>query len=182
MLGWPHLRVDRAHHAVGTDHHGDPLGVAGAGVRGRAACETELLVGVAEQRIGEAELLPERAVLCDGVERDAADYGVLGVKLGLQVTEALALDRSTGGVGLGVEPQHQRLAGEVAERAGVALVVEHADLAEQLEVIPYKYALINTGYGPKKKVAKKKEETKRWAMMMQTLKHSLLGRAEVLPM
>ena len=128
MLGWLDLFVDVGDGASGVDDHRDALGVACGGVSGCAAGDAEDLVGVAEQRIREAKLLPERAVVGDRVERDSAKDSVLGVELGLQITEALAFDRSTGGVGLGVEPEHQRLAGEVAQRAAVALVVEHREV------------------------------------------------------
>ena len=84
---------------------------------------SEPLLGVAEQRVGVVELLPKRAILLDGVERDPADHGVLRVELRLQITEAIAFNRSTGRVRFGVEPQDECLAGELGEGARVALVV-----------------------------------------------------------
>ena len=122
------LFVDGADDALWVDHDRDALGVAGVVVVGSAARHAERLVGVAQQRVWEAALLAERAVVCDRVERDAADDCALGVELGLQITEALALDGSTRGVGFWVEPEHQRLAGEVAQRARVALVVLHHEV------------------------------------------------------
>ena len=106
MLGWLDLFVDVRDDAGGVDDHRDALGVACGGVSGCAAGDAEDPVGVAEQRIREAKLLPERAVVGDRVERDSAKDSVLGVELGLQITEALAFDGSTGGVGLRVEPEH----------------------------------------------------------------------------
>lgn len=125
------LIVDGADDAFGVDHDRDAIGVSCVVVGSSAARHAERFVGVAQQRVWEAALLAERAVVCDRVERDAADDGALGVELGLQITEALALDGSTRGVGFWVEPEHQRLAGEVAQRARVALVVVHQEVWRQ---------------------------------------------------
>ena len=105
VLGWLHLVIDGPDDACGVDHDRDSVGIAG-GVVGSAARHAERLLGVAQQRIREVELLAERAVVGDRVERDTAQDRVLGVELGLQITEALAFDGSTGGVGLRVEPEH----------------------------------------------------------------------------
>jgi hypothetical protein len=120
------LVVDVLHLAVLADDDRDPLGRARLRV-GRAVGDRELLVDVAQQRIRELALRAEGAVRGLVVERRAEDGDALLVELGLQVTEALAFGRSAGRVGLGVEPEHQRLAGELGERARAAFVVAHGE-------------------------------------------------------
>src|SRR5262245_30923816 len=72
-------------------------------------------VGVADQREGEVVLLGEGLVLGGRVEGDAEDDRVLLIVFGFQVAEPATLRGSTRRIGLGEEPEDDRLAPEVRE-------------------------------------------------------------------
>src|SRR5262249_44339037 len=65
----------------------------------------------------------ELLVVGGGVERHAQDHRVLPIVVGLEVAEPATLGRSAGCIGLGKEPEHNRLALEVSQLHGVAVVV-----------------------------------------------------------
>src|SRR5262249_20002311 len=104
------------------DDHADALRTlrrVDVGAVGRA----DLAVRVADQREGEVELLGELLVVLGRVERDAQDHRVLPVVVGLQVAEPATFGGSAGCVGLGEEPEHDRLALEVGQLDRLAVVV-----------------------------------------------------------
>ncbi len=108
--------------SLGADHVGDPSWVSivrvGAGLVGQA----HGAVRVAEQGVGEVELLCEGAILFDGVEGGAEDDDVLLAQFGGSITEPASLLRSPGCVGLGEVPEDQALSAEVGEADGLACV------------------------------------------------------------
>ncbi len=65
------------HLAIGADDVGDAPGVLGLARIGRAVLRPDRAAGVAEERVGELELLGEGPVLLYGVEADAQDGGIL---------------------------------------------------------------------------------------------------------
>jgi hypothetical protein len=97
-------RVGPHHAAIGAEQVRDAarpvrvVGIAGAVRLQRAP-------GVAQQPERQAVLLRERLVLLDGVEARAEDDRAVLLEVAGSITEPVALDRSTRGVGLGVEPQ-----------------------------------------------------------------------------
>src|SRR5262245_3354940 len=108
--------------AVLVDHHADALRALlriGVGAVGGA----DRPVGVTDQREVEVVLLGELLVVVLGVERHPEDHGVLPVVVGFQVAEPATFCGSPRGVGLRKEPQHDRLAPEVRELHGAAVVV-----------------------------------------------------------
>ena len=108
--------------AVPVDHHADALCALlriGVGAVGGA----DRPVGVTDEREGEVEFLGELLVVGGIVEGRAEDDGILAVVVGFQVAEPATLGRSARGVGLGIEPEHDRLALEVGQLHGVAGVV-----------------------------------------------------------
>ena len=99
-----HLRVRLRDLAVLVDDVGDaPRVLVFRGVSS-AVREADLAIRVAEQREVEAELLGEMLVLFRRVETDAEDSGVFRFVLFGEVPEPGTLFRSTGGVGLRIEP------------------------------------------------------------------------------
>jgi hypothetical protein len=76
----------------------------------------------AEQLEREAELLGERAVLLDRIEARPEDDDVLRSVLADSITESVALERSTRGVGLGIEPEQHVRPGVVGESYARAVV------------------------------------------------------------
>src|SRR6266536_6275117 len=121
-LGDPALRVDQV---------GPPLRVLGRRLlRGslRLVAFAHRPVDVGEQPEREPVLLGEGPVVLGPVERDAHDLHAELLELGGSVTEPLALDRSTGGEGLGEPPQGQPPAPEVRQRDGLAILVGQGEL------------------------------------------------------
>src|SRR4030095_10689048 len=108
--------------AVLVDDDADALR-AFLGIGVRAVGSADRAVGVADQREVEVVLLGELLVVLLGVERHPEDHGVLAVVVGLQVAEPATFSGSTRGIGLRKEPQHDRLAPEVRELHGTAVVV-----------------------------------------------------------
>jgi len=96
--------------AVFIDHVRDAACVFVLCIFGGAVCEADFAIGIAEQREGEVELLCEGRVFLLGVEADAEDDGVFCGVLVDEVPEPGTFDRSTGGIGLWIEPEHDLLA------------------------------------------------------------------------
>jgi hypothetical protein len=113
--------------AVPVDDHPDP-GRTLLGVDVGAVGGADRPVGVADEREVEVELLGEGLVLGRAVEGRAEDDGVLAVVVGLQVAEPATLGGSARRVGLGVEPEHDRLAPVVRQLHGVAVVITPGEL------------------------------------------------------
>jgi hypothetical protein len=90
------------------------------------------MVGVAEEREGEVVLLGELLVLFLTVETDAEDLRVLRLVLGLEVPEPGTFPRSTGCVGLRIEPEHHLLAAQIAQTNGVAVVIDRLEIRSSL--------------------------------------------------
>jgi len=110
------------------DDVGDAAGVlVFRGFRG-AVGEADLAFGVAEKRKGEVELLRERGVLFLVVEADAEDLGVLRFILRREVPEPGTLTRSTGCVGLRIEPEDDLLPAQIAETHAIAVVIGHVEI------------------------------------------------------
>ena len=95
-------------HPIGVDQERVPVGVVGEGVIGGSKYpvgRADRGINIAEQREREVVVGLERLVLLWGVERDAENGATsLGELLSL-ITQALSLEGSTGGGGLGVPPQ-----------------------------------------------------------------------------
>jgi hypothetical protein len=122
------LRVGLEDLSVRPDDVGDPLRETRAGRIGGAVGDPDLPIDVAEQGKRIFELPGEVGVFLDGVERDAPDLRVLLLELGVEVAEPATLDRSAGGVGLGVEPQHDGLPPLAGETDLSAVVVENFEI------------------------------------------------------
>jgi hypothetical protein len=114
--------------AVLVDHVRDAAGVFVVRIFGGAVCEADLAIGIAEQREGKVELLGEGRVFLLRIEADAEDDGVFCGVLVDEVPEPGTFDRSTGGVGLWIEPEHDLLAAQVVETNLVAVVIGRLEI------------------------------------------------------
>ena len=110
-----HLLVGLCDAAVLIDDVGDAPGVLVAGARGGTVGETDLVVGIAEQGVGEVELFREAGVLVGRVEADAEDLRVLRGVLIVEVPEPGTFDRSARCVGFRIKPEYDFLAMQIAE-------------------------------------------------------------------
>ena len=126
------LRVGLGDLAFLVDDVGDAAGVLVLGGVGGTVGETDLAFGVAEQGEGEVELFGEAAVRFDGIEADAQDLRVLGLELHVEVPEPGTLTRSTRGVGLRIEPEHDFLAAPVGELHAIAVVIDDVEIGSGL--------------------------------------------------
>jgi hypothetical protein len=109
------LRMDLRDPPLLVDHVRDPPGVLVLRRFGGAVRQTDLVVGIAQQRKVEFLLLREFAIGFDAVEGSADDLDVLRGVLGGEVSEPETFGGSAGCVGLRKEPQHDFLAAKVAE-------------------------------------------------------------------
>jgi len=105
------------------DHVGDAAGVLVFRGVGGAVCESDLAVGVAEQREGEVELPGEGGVFFFIVEAYAEDLGVPGFVLRREVPEPGTFSGSTRCVSLRIKPEHDFLAAQIAEAHAIAVVI-----------------------------------------------------------
>jgi hypothetical protein len=118
--------VDEA--LVGTDEVGgaldalDQLAVHVLGLDEVVAVD-ELEVGVGEEVVGQVVLIFEFLLVFDGVAGDAEDDDAGLLEFFEGVAEAAGLDGAAGGVGAGVEEEDDRLAFEVGEVDGLAVLV-----------------------------------------------------------
>ena len=131
MGAWVGDEVALGDDALGVDQVADALGEVGVGVSGvpeRLVGPAHELVGVGQEAEREVELLGERLVVGWCVERNAEDGAVgVGVLLGL-ITQALSLERSTGGVGLRIPPEQNPPTAFVGETRGDAVLVRHREV------------------------------------------------------
>jgi hypothetical protein len=118
-----HLRVRLIDPSVLVDHVRDAARVLVFRRVCRSVREADLALGVAQQREGEVELLRERGVRFLVIEADAEDLRVLCFVLRREVPEPGTFPRSTGGVGLRVEPEDDFLSAQIAETDAIAVVV-----------------------------------------------------------
>src|SRR5262249_14685069 len=125
------LRVPLHDLAVRPDHAGDTAREPRVLVVGGAVRDRQRPVRVAEQRERERVLVLERLVVRRRVERDTEQDRVLLRELLASITEAASLDRSTGRVGLGVEPEHDRLAAVVGEFVHLAGLVRRREVGRR---------------------------------------------------
>ena len=93
-----------------------------------AVGQTDLALGVAQQREGKVELLSEGPVLGLVVEAGPEDLDVFGLVFIDEVPEPGTLTRSTGCVGLGIEPEHDALSAQVGQAHTVAVVIHHIEI------------------------------------------------------
>ena len=126
------VRVRLPHGSVRADPKADALRVLGVLGLARAVGHPDRARRVTQKREVEVEFLRERAVVVDGIEADAEDVNVLvGVLLNL-VAEPATFGRSSGGAGLGIEPQDDVLSLVVGKSNGIAGVVLHLERGSSL--------------------------------------------------
>jgi len=103
----------------------DPLRVFVFWRFGCAVRESDLSIGVAQQREWEIELLGELRVCGDVIETDAEDRGVLRFVLADEVPEPGTLGRSARCVGLRIKPEHNLAPAQIVQRNLLALMIGH---------------------------------------------------------
>jgi len=114
--------------AVLVDDVGDPLRVFVFRRVGGTVSDTDLAVGVTQQRKGEAEFLGEAGVGVDVVEAGAEDGGVLRFVLLDEVPEPGTLGRSARCIGLRIEPQDDLAAAQIVQRYLAAVMIQHFEI------------------------------------------------------
>ena len=135
------LGEDVFHLAVGADDVRDALRVSALrGVR-RAVLHAHGARRIRQERIGEVEFFGEVLVLLNGIEADAQDDRVLRGKITGSIPEPAALQGSTRGVGLRVEPEDDVLAAQIAELHRLALMRSEGEIRRRV-------ADVQHGHGP----------------------------------
>lgn len=110
------------------DHVRDAAGVFVFGRVAGAVGETDLALGVAEQRERKVELFGEALVVGGLVEADAEDAGVFLAVLFDEVPEPGPFLRSAGCVGLGIKPEHYFFTAQILKADAVAFVIRYFEL------------------------------------------------------
>ena len=118
------LRIRLRDLAVLVDHVRDALRVLVFRIRRRSVRETDLVVGVAEQRKVESILLREIGVLFARVETRADDRDVLLLVLVGEVPEPGTLGRSPSGVRFRIEPEDKFLAAKVVQADRTSVLIK----------------------------------------------------------
>jgi hypothetical protein len=113
---------------VRADQVADASGAFRVGCVGRSIGQSELPLGVAQEREVELELLGEPGVGLLVVEADPEDLRVPLVVLLLPVAEPATLGGSTRCVGLRIEPEHDVLPAIVREPDRAARVIAHLEI------------------------------------------------------
>jgi hypothetical protein len=140
-----HFRVRLRDLSFLIDHVCDAAGVFVFLRFGGAVGEADFACGVAEEWEGKLELFGEAFVFGGRVETDAENLRVLRGVLGLEVPEPGTFARSTGCLGLGVEPEHDLFSAQVAEANGVAVVI--AELEVGSFIADLEHACFSSGQG-----------------------------------
>lgn len=105
------------------DHVRDALRVFVFRTARRAVRDPDLAIRVAQQRKCKVEFLSKLRIVFDRIKTDAENLSVLLFVLAGEVPEPGTLCRSTGCIGLRIEPQHDLLAAVVAQLRALAAVV-----------------------------------------------------------
>src|SRR5207245_3767180 len=87
---------------------------------------------VREQREGKGELLREGRILGDGIEGDPENLRIGVLEVSVEVAEPATFLRSTGCVGLRLEPEENVLASVVGETAGLSGVVHTLEVGSRI--------------------------------------------------
>lgn len=126
--GRVHLGIGIADLPVGPDEIADTLRVLRRRVVTGTVRQTQAARRVAQKRKVELELLCKSRVLLRAVEADTEDLDLFVAVLLNAVAEPATLLRSTGGIGLGVEPQDYILAPVVGKPNRTSRVVRDLEL------------------------------------------------------
>lgn len=118
------LAIRFRHGPIRRDQNRDAARVARF-VGGRAIGFRHGVVGIAQQIVGERELLLEGLVGCRGVEADAEDDAIGLVEVLDSITEPIAFDGSARGIGFRIPPQQNVFSGKgFGLDAGAVLIHE----------------------------------------------------------
>lgn len=132
VLAWIHLGVYLRDRAVLVDQVTDAIRVAGLRIVTGAVGETDLAVGVTQQRKGKVEFPSERGILFDRVEARAEDLDVESLELVLLIAEPATFNRSTRGISLWVEPQQHFAPAQAGQRERVTFVGGHREVRSRV--------------------------------------------------
>jgi hypothetical protein len=137
MILWRHFRVDVLHPAVRADEVRDPPGPVGLRGVVRAVGLADVATGIADELERIAELLREGAVRFDRIEARAEDDGVGGIEVADSITESVAFDRSTRGIGGRIPPEQDVLAGEIRQLHARAVVRRKVEVGSEIAFVQH---------------------------------------------
>jgi hypothetical protein len=114
--------------ALLVDHVGDAARVFVLRAVRRPVCDSDLPIRVAEEQERKVVLLRELLVLFGRVEADAEDDCVFLLVFVVEVPEPGTFRRSTGGVGLRIEPEHDLFPLEIVQFDGPSFMVDRIEI------------------------------------------------------
>ena len=127
MVGRGDRLVDPGDLAVTIDQIADTGRMGRRLVVGGAIGDADGLVGVAEQIVGEIELLLEGFVRLGGIETDAENDSVLALELLDSITESVAFNRSARCIGFRIPPQHNGFSPILIQGDGLTILGLHGE-------------------------------------------------------
>lgn len=126
MIGRGHFGINRGDFAVRADEDGNAAR-SGRFVRGGAIGFRHRHVRIAEKVIREVEFFLKRAIIGGAVCAAPQNDRVLALEILDSITEPVAFDRSTGGIGLRIPPNQNVFSRMVGERNGFARLIRNAE-------------------------------------------------------
>ena len=110
--------------AVRADQHRDPARP------GRIGCcsaigDRHCLGFIAQQIVGEAELVPERLVGGNRIAANADDRGIQFLEVLDSITESVSFDGSPRCIGFRIPPEQGVATREIVERDGLSVLIAH---------------------------------------------------------
>ncbi len=126
MFGRRHLGINRGNIAVRPDEDRNACGTRRIRFR-RAISDGHGFVRVAQQIVGEVELLLERLIVFRAVHTAAEDDGILTLEIVDSITEPIAFDRSPGGIGFRIPPDQNVFTRMIRERHSRPILVRDAE-------------------------------------------------------
>ncbi len=120
--------VDVHDSLIGTDQIRGAARISGVRWIVDAVRLSHRVVDIAQQLERPLKLLGERTVRGDGVVARAEHDDIAGLKLADSITESVALDRSTRGVGFWIEPEQHVAPCELAQADASAIVCGNVEV------------------------------------------------------
>ena len=131
------LRVDPLDAAIRADEIRDPLWPIGLRGVVRVVGLADGLVDVGDELVRVAEFLGEGAVRIGRIEAGAKDDSIAGIEIADSITESVAFDRSTRGIGRGIPPEQDVLAGEVRQLHARAIVRRQVEIGSEIAFLQH---------------------------------------------
>jgi hypothetical protein len=128
MIARIHLVIDPRKLAVLIDQETHAARKSRLAIGTGAVRHSHAPVGIAKQRKRKVVFLGKVGILLDVIEADAEDLNVVLVEVANLIAEPATLDRSAGGIGLGIEPEDNFAPAQFRESGLLALMTREREV------------------------------------------------------